>query len=277
MSKRGRKLSFPNIGLHIFLIIICFITFFPFILALNISLKDNFQFAYSPFSFAFPFHGRNYILAWISIAPYILNSLIVSLTTVAGVILLTALSGYAFARFSFPGKELLYYLVISILMIPGILVFVPQFMVVKTLGLLNTRMALILPWIAGGQIIGIFLVRSFMASIPQDLFDSAKIDGASDFKAFLFIALPLCKPILGTVAIMNLVGTWNEYIWPLTVLNSKKIFPLSIGLLTFQNEHWTAWGCLFAGYVIASIPLLIVFAFASKLFIKGLTSGAIKM
>ena len=115
-----------------------------------------------------------------------------------------------------------------------------------------------------------------MASIPQDLFDSAKIDGASDFKAFLSIAFPVCKPILAIVAIMNLVGTWNEYVWPLTVMSNKKLFTLPIGLLAFQNEHWMAWGSLFAGYVIASIPLLIVFLFVSRLFVEGFMSGALK-
>jgi len=262
--------------LHFIMIVLLFLAFFPFIEMINISFKTNAQFDIAPWTITLPLYPSNYLRAYKSISPYILNSIIVSGITLVGVLFLSAFSGYVFARFSFPGKEILYYLVISLLMIPGVLTLIPLFMLTKGLNLLNTRWALILPWTAGGQVFGIFLLRSFMASIPQELFDSAKIDGAGDFYTFWYIALPLCAPILGTLGIMNFVGTWNEYIWPLTVLSDVKLFTLPIGLLTFQSEYVVLRGPLFAGYVIASIPLLILFVLASNLFIEGLTSGAIK-
>lgn len=271
-----RKRKVQNFWLHFVMIILLILTFFPFLEMLNISFKNNAQFDMSPWTITLPLYLSNYLRAWRSISPYILNSVIVSGITLIGVLFLSAFSGYVFARFYFPAKEILYYLIISLLMIPGILTLIPLFMLVKGLKLLNTRWALILPWISGGQVFGIFLLRSFMATLPQELFDSARIDGAGDFYTFWYIALPLSAPILGTLGIMNFVGTWNEYIWPLTVLSDVKLFTLPVGLLTFQAEYLVLRGPLFAGYVIASIPLLILFAMASNLFIEGLTSGAIK-
>jgi multiple sugar transport system permease protein/raffinose/stachyose/melibiose transport system permease protein len=193
------------------------------------------------------------------------------------VLAFSSFPAYVFARFRFPLKELLYYLIISLLMIPPVLTLVPQYVLISDLGLLNSRLALILPYIAGGQVFGIFLLRSFYASQPQELFEAAQIDGAGDLLTFWHIALPLARPILGTLAVLNVVGTWNDIVWPTIVFSDQSLQNLSVGLTVFESEYNTNWGPLFAGYVIAALPLLLLFALVSRWFVEGLSSGALKV
>ena len=254
--------------------------FYPFVMLIMLSLKDNNQFAHQPWLPTFPMHPGNYIAASKLLIRYIGNSLFVSGTSCLGVLLLSSFTAYVFARFRFFGRHLLFCAIISLMMVPGILGLVPTFMIVKNLGLLNTHWALILPYIAGGQVVGIFLLRTFFAAIPEDLFDAAKIDGAGDIRMYRSVALPLCKPMLATIAIISVQTTWNDLIWPLVCLSDDELKTVTIGLLSFQSQvamaTTTRWGPLFAGYVVASIPLLLLFLVASRAFVQGLTSGALK-
>jgi ABC-type glycerol-3-phosphate transport system permease component len=163
-------------------------------------------------------------------------------------------------------------------MIPGVLTLVPAFLLVKNFGLINTYGALILPYIAGGQVFAIFILRSFIASLPEELFEAARLDGASTFQAFRHIAIPLSKPILVTIAIMNILGTWNDYVWPLVTTPDGKLWTISVGIVTFGNSFrgLESWGPMFAAFVLASIPLIVLFLFTMRYFIAGLTSGALK-
>ncbi len=253
---------------------------YPFAMLVVLSLKDNAQFFHEPWLPTWPLHPGNYSASARLLIRYILNSIFVSGASCAGVLLLSSFSAFTFARFQFFGRRFLFLAIIVLMMVPGILGLVPTFMVVKNLGLLNTRWALILPYIAGGQVVGIFLLRSFFSAMPDDLFDAAKIDGAGDFRMYASVALPLCKPMLATIAIMNVQATWNDLIWPLVCLSDDKLKTVSIGLLSFQSQvamaTTTRWGPLFAGYVVASIPLLLLFLVASRAFVQGLTSGALK-
>ncbi len=276
-SKIWLNMRRKDIPRNIVVMILLLLTFYPFVLLLIISVKSYTQFEHHPWTITTPFFWENFTTAWSVIKIYVLNSLIVSSVSCAGVVLISAVSAYTFARYSFPGRELLFYLIISLMMIPGILILVPRFILIKTLGLLDTRWSLILPYIAGGQVFGIFLLRTFFGSIPEELFEAARIDGASEWQVFFKIAVPLSKSILGTLAIMNVLSTWNDLIWPMAVLSSDRVYTITIGLVYFRNEFFTNWGPLFAGYVIASVPLLVLFTFASKLFVKGLSSGALKI
>ena len=143
--------------------------------------------------------------------------------------------------------------------------------------LLNTRWVLIAPYIAGGQVFAIFILRQFFEALPGEMFEAARIDGASELQVFRHIGIPLSQSILGVVAIMHVLSTWNDVIWPLVTLRSNELMTLTIGLYAFRTAWYTIWGPLMAGYVIASIPLIILFAFTSRLFVEGLSSGAIKM
>lgn len=262
---------------HLVLIVISVLLFFPFIITLIISFKDMGQFSVSPFSLTFPFHWDNYRLAGDVVIPYIFNSVVLSGTTCFGVVFLGSLAAYVFATYTFPGKELLYYAILMLLMVPGILTLVPSFVVVRNLHLLDTNWALILPWVAGGQVFAIFILRTFYAQMPKDLFEAARIDGAGELSIYARIAVPLSKSILGVVAIFNILGTWNDFLWPLVTISTQDKYPLVLGLYRFQSQYYTVWGPLMAGYVIGTIPLVILFAFTSRLFVQGLAAGGIKL
>ncbi len=235
------------------------------------------QFSVEPFWPTFPLRWENYTEAGEVVIPFIFNSIVVSGVTCFGVVLIGSLTAYVFASFPFPGRELLYYLILVLLMIPGILTLVPSFVVVRDLHFLDTNWALILPWIAGGQVFAIFILRTFYAAMPKDLFEAARIDGAGELSIYARIAVPLSKSILGVVAIFNILGTWNDFLWPLVTISSEESYPLVLGLYRFQSQYYTVWGPLMAGYVIGTIPLVILFAFTSRLFVQGLAAGGIKI
>lgn len=224
-------------------------------------------------------HFENYSEVFPVIAPYILNSILVTILSVAGIVFFGALSGFVFARFSFPGKKILFYAVIGLMMIPWILTLIPAFMVVKKLGLLNSYWVMILPYISGGQILAIYIFHSFFSTLPEELFESARIDGAGYFQQFYFIGAAMSRPVFGLVAIISSLAVWNNFIWPLVTTTDEKITVLTVGVMRFSVSYSFGsinYGELFAGYTIASIPLLILFLFATKQFIRGITAGALK-
>jgi ABC-type glycerol-3-phosphate transport system permease component len=277
MSISETKERSRDTGKLIFLTVIGLILFFPFIFMLSTSLKTLDQFYHYFWQPSFPLHFDNYVRAWTEIKGYLFNSIFVSGTSTLGVLLLSSLAAFAFARYKFPGSSMLFLIVISMLMIPGILTLVPSFMLVKKLGLLNSYWVLILPFIATGQIFAIFILKSFFASLPEDLFESARMDGASYWTLYWRIALPLSKPALGIIAILNVLGTWNNFIWPLVTISDSKYNVITAGLFLFSSQYGSRYGEMFAGYTLASVPLLIIFIFTIRLFIKGITSGAFKM
>jgi len=262
---------------NLILLILGILTFTPLIVMVFMSGKDQSQWFHQRFSLSLPWHWENYTLAWAQIAPYMKNSFIVTIVSTAGVLALSCVGGFVFARYSFPGKEILWYAILALLMIPSILTLIPTFILVKQLQLLNTLWALILPYIAGGDVFAIFVLRAFFASLPEELFEAARIDGAGELAAFWRIGLPLTLPALGTIAILQVLSSWNDYIWPLIVLFDDPVKTLTLGLVAFQGKHETDWGPLMAGYTIASIPLVVLFALTTRTFIKGLTSGGLKL
>lgn len=277
----ARRRSTPawraDLGANLFLIIIAFFTFLPFYFMLITSVKTTSQMRHFFWSPTLPFYFQNYSVAFWQLQKYFINTVIVAGTAVPGILLLSSLAAFAFARYAFPGRTVLFYAVISLLMVPSVLTLVPAFVWIKQLGLLNTYGALIFPYIAGGQVFAIYLLRSFFATIPNDLFDSAYVDGANIFQVYWNIALPLTKPMLSVVAILNTLHIWNDYIWPLVTLQDDAMRTITIGLRYFQGQYHTNYGPLFAGYILASLPLLILFLIAMRPFVSGLTSGAIKM
>ena len=143
-------------------------------------------------------------------------------------------------------------------------------------GLINTRWALILPYIASGQVFAIFILRSFIAGLPEDLFEAARIDGAGELSILRTVVVPLSMPILGTIAIMNILSVWNDYVWPYIVISDDAKRTLTIGLQVFRGQYGSSYGPMMAGYVLASLPLLLLFLFTMKQFIQGATSGTLK-
>lgn len=255
---------------------ILFLTFFPFIFLVVTSLKDTHQFYHTFWLPAWPLHGGNYVQAFGDLQGYIFNSIFVTATSIAGIAVCSVLTGFLFARYSFPGRELLYYVMLAMLMVPGVLMLIPQFVWVQQLGLLNTYWVMILPYIAGMQIMGMYILRSFFAQIDQALFESAQVDGAGLFRQLWHIAVPLSKPVLGVVAIMSALGVWNSFLWPLVTVSEEDVMVLTVGMLRYNGRVANQYGPMFAGYVISSIPLGVLFMLFTRAFMKGITSGALK-
>lgn len=267
-----------DFSLHLILIFLGICTFYPLVFTLFTSFKDNSQFYSTFWGPAFPLHWSNYVDAWRQLYPVLLNTVLVGVVSAFGVVFLASLAAYAFARHRFPGSDLFFYAIIALLMIPGVLTLIPLFLLVKDLGLLNSYWVLILPYVAGGQAFAIFVLRSFIAALPEEIFESARIDGADEFTIYRRIAVPMAKPILGTLAILSLLSTWNDYIWPSVTLRNQDLWTISLKLVSFSSQ-WASlqqYGPMFAGYVIASVPLLLLFMFTMRLFIEGLSTGAIK-
>jgi ABC-type glycerol-3-phosphate transport system permease component len=259
------------------LVVLILLTLYPFIFMLITSTKSYSQFIHHYWMPVLPFHiGENYSTAWEQVNRYLLNTIYVATVAVTVGLLTTSLSGFVFARFRFPGKNLLFSIIMLLMMIPGILQLIPQFMWVRQMGLLNTYWALILPYIAAGQAYSIYVLRTFFASLPQELFDAAKIDGATDFQTFYQLAMPLSKGILGTLAILRFTQLWNDLIWPMVATNDRQHRTITVGLYFFRGGTQTQYGAMFAGYFMGSIPLLILFALFMRQFMAGITSGAIK-
>lgn len=204
--------------------------------------------------------------------------MVVGIAGGGGLLLVAGLSAYAFARIDFPGRRFFFSMVIALLMMPGVLTLIPTIQLYKDFGLLNNRFSLILPLWTTGPIFGVFLLASFFKGIPKDIFESAKLDGATDLHCFIKIALPLCMPIMGTLTIMTLVNIWNDYLWPMTVLENVEYMTISAGLvLTYTKEHSANMPLQFAGYLVASAPLILLFVAANKYYIEGLVGASIKM
>lgn len=270
---RKRLLKKINIGLNA---VVLLFTFFPLYFLIVSSFKTNEQILSNYFWFSFPLHFENYSLAFARVKYYLSNSVVVCTASAIGVILLSSITAYVFAKREFPGKKALFLIILSFLMIPGVLTLVPQFVLIVKMGLIGTKLALILPYIAWGQIIFIFVLRTFIEGIPDDLFKSAKIDGANDFRVFVHVVLPLAKPIVIALALLNFLGNWNDFLWPLLVLQKEADKTVAVGLYAFTDVQQIKYGILFAGFVIASVPLVALFSIGLRSFVQGIASGAIK-
>lgn len=258
------------------LVLILAITFFPFLFMFMTSLKDTHQFYHSFWLPAWPVHFDNYAGALTDMQAYIANSIFVTAVSIAGILVFASVAGFLFARYQFPGREIIYYGMISMMMVPGVLLLVPSFLWVKHLGLLDSYAVMILPYVAGGQILGIYLLRGFFSQIDNDLFEAAQVDGSGLLRQLWHVGLPLAKPVLGVVAIVSALGVWNQFLWPLVTTSSEDVMVLTVGMLRYNSRVGGQYGRMFAGYTVSAIPLGILFLLATRVFMKGITAGALK-
>jgi len=196
------------------------------------------------------------------------------MATVAGNLLFCSLAAYAFARLRFIGSNLLFVLLLVTLMVPFQVVLIPTFLIVRHLGLVDSVGGLIVPNLCG--VFGIFLLRQFFQSLPVELEEAARIDGASRLGVFFKIVLPLSAPVLATLAIIQFMWSWNDFLWPLIIITTPENSPLQLGLSMFQGTHVTNWNLLMAGTVMSQIPMLAVFLFAQRWFIQSIAYTGIK-
>jgi len=260
------------------IVIIFFVVFgfLPMFIMLVTSFKDEMQLLQNFWGVSFPLRLENYTKAWEEIYIYFLNSLKVTMLSVIGIVAVSLFAGYAFAKMQFKGKNAIFLTLISFRMVPTGLLIIPMFMNIYSYGLNNNHFGVILPNIAGGCIMGIMLSKGFFAEIPDSIFESARIDGASELRLITSFVLPLSIPIIGTIAVFNFFGTFNQYMWPYIVLSDNALKTVPIGLARLAGEYGLNFGLQMAGYTIASVPLIILFLCTSRIYISGITSGAVK-
>lgn len=263
---------------HAIIWVILAVELLPFYMMLQISLKNNALFNLNPWLPANPadWQWGNYEFGFGLIAPYIANTVFVAVAATCGALFFSVCGAYFFARYKMPFSNVLWSAFLVLMLMPGVANIVPLFNLLKSLDLLNTLWALIILGIAGGQVFNIFILRNFIEDLPRDLFEAAEMDGASHFQQILNIVIPMSGSILGTLFILSFLGAWNDFLMPLIVLRDPQLFTLGVGLIYLDGEYVKQWGRIMAAFFVASIPLLLIFLFTMKLFVKGLSSGAIK-
>ena len=206
---------------------------------------------------------------------YFVNSAVVAVLVTAGNLLFCSLLGYALAKLDFPGRKALFLIVLGMLMVPGMVTFVPQFVLVSNLGLANSYAGLVLPFLAGP--FGVFLMRQFLLSIPDDLIEAARVDGAGEWRIFWRIVLPLCKPALATLGILTFLASWNNFLWPLVVATTDDKYTLPVALALYSiGQNRIYFGLLLAGAVVVVLPVLIVFLVLQRQFLRGIATTGLK-
>ncbi|HXD60524.1 MAG TPA: carbohydrate ABC transporter permease [Lacisediminihabitans sp.] len=267
-TRESRQLSLKAV-----LIILAVVSLAPYLFMLVTSLKTNQQFADSFWQISLPLHFENYATAWNQIAPYLVNTVIVATLSIVLILAIASVSGFVLARYRFAGKHFIYGAVLVLMMVPSLAKLIPLFILMKDLGLLNTYVVLVIPYTAGGLVLGTILIRNFVEGIPQSLFDAARIDGASGARMYRSLMLPLSLPVLGTIALLIISEVWNDYFWPLLAISNNDLRTVSVGLQFFQGQNFTDYGPLMAGYLLASLPLVVLFTFLSKYFLAGVQGG----
>ncbi len=263
--------------LYLLLLVSCAIMLLPFFWMVTTSFKlESEVLRMPPQWFPKDWLWRNYIKAW-NVAPfgrYFFNSFFMAITTTIGEVITTILAAYAFAKMRFFGKNVLFAILLGTLMIPGQMLLIPNYVTITRLGWFDRYEALIIPWLA--SVFGIFLLRQFFRSIPDELQDAARIDGCSRLRFLWQIVVPLSKPAIMTVALLKFLGSWNAFLWVLIMTNSDKMRTVPVGLTLFSSEVGTAYEQLMAASVLAIIPVLILFFFTQKQFIQGVARTGIK-
>lgn len=255
------------------------VTIFPFLWMVSTALKAHVYVIESPPSLL-PKEPTlaNFVEAWSSnnFQLYFANSLVVAISTTLLSVLFSAMLAYAFARFVFPGKEAIFYAFLFTLMIPGLVLIIPQFFLAKALHLRNSLWGLVFVYVATTIPLNTFLLRGFFEQLPRELEEAVLIDGGGYVTIFFRIVLPLSTPALATVAIFTFLASWDEFVWALTAIDEMSKRTLPVAIATFHGAHGTEWGLVFAASLIAAIPVVTVFVSLQRYFMGGLTSGALK-
>ena len=239
---------------------------------------QSYSMPYPPILFPQSAYFGNFVEAWNAnhFSRYFLNSLLFTGGAMVFVVLFGSMAAYGIARYKFRGNTLLYMLFLSGIMLPLKAAVIPLFQIVKSLGLMDNPLSVILVFIAMGLPSTVFILSGFMRTIPGELEQAARIDGCSDLRIYSQIVMPITAPSIALVTIYNAVPIWNDFFFPLVFIQSDKFKTLPVGLSSFIGQHSTKWDLLFTGLSIAIVPMLLLYLFMSKYFIKGMTAGAIK-
>ncbi|PLV60426.1 carbohydrate ABC transporter permease [Thermotoga sp. KOL6] len=261
------------------LILIVFIYLLPFIWTLGTSLKpDRELLEYPPRFFPENPDWSNYAKALkkFPFLMYLKNSVIITVGNVIGVLISAPLVAYGFSKINWKGREIFFGIMMSTIMLPGAVTMIPVFLIFRKLGWIDTFLPLVVPAFLGGGAMNVFLIRQFFNTIPNELLEAARIDGAGDLKIFFRIMLPMSKPVLALISVFTFVGSWNNYMGPLIYLMSEEKYPLALGMPTFMSRYGTYWNQAAAASILTLIPTIVFFLFAQKYLIEGIKLSGFK-
>jgi multiple sugar transport system permease protein len=268
-----RAIKIQKILLMTVLIIGAIIYLGPFIFSVIVSFSDNKNLINQPGLITKSgWTLRNYIYIWedLPFAKWLLNSVLITVIQTITNVFFSALAGFTFAKLEFRGKNLIFGAMMASLMIPGIILIIPKFMLINELRMINSYPGLILPGMV--SVVNIFLMKQFFETMPKDLEKAALIDGCNYFQMFWKVFIPNSKPALAAVAIYTFQGTWNEFLWPLIATNTGEMFTLPVGMASLRYELLTDWPAIMAGTILVSIPTLIIFIVFQRFFVQGIAS-----
>lgn len=282
-ARRARRVAGIGVGAlrHVVLLAGAALMITPFLYMLAISFTPNSYVLTTPPQFI-PENPTldNYTQALDAqdIPRYFANSLLVAVVSTVISVLLSSMMAYAFARFRFPGREVIFRVLLVGLMIPAVMLLIPQFVLAKQLGLLNSLGGLVVFYVAGSLALNTFLLRGFLEQTPVELDEAMQMDGAHAWTRYWRLALPLAKPGLATATIFTFLACWDEFAWALTIINDpdSRTLPIAIRLLAGQGNNAVQWGVVFAASVMAVVPVIVVFLVFQRYFVQGLVSGAVK-
>lgn len=273
--------KFKKISTYGFLIIYGLTCIYPLVWMLCTSLKTPQEALLNPIALLpeGELQWKTYANVWqrLHFFQYFKNSVSVSVVAVTGVILLYSMIGFAIAKLKFIGSKFIFYLYLSLLLVPGLTVIIPLYANMTRFGLNDSFLGIVLPMINGGGPFAVFLFTNYFRTIPNELYECSVLDGCNKFKIYVRIYMPLAIPAIVTIAISNFVGTWNDVMWPLIIVSRKELFTLPIGLLALDSSAFRNWNELMAGAMFSVIPVFLIFIFLQKYFIEGLSAGAVKV
>jgi len=278
LTRKRIKQFARSILMHSALIPVAFVFMLPFLWMLSTSLKSKPQlYVYPPILVPIPASWSNYPTAvtYIDFFLYLRNTLIIAFAATFGALLSCSLVAYSLARIPWPGRHLLFILTVATLMLPFQVTLIPLFIVFKNLGWVGDFRPLIVPHYFGSALY-IFLLRQFFMTLPMELSEAARIDGASEFRIYASVILPLAKPALATVAIFEFIARWRDYLGPLIYLNNQKLYTLSLGIYQYRSQYGAEWGLLMAASVLITLPIILLFFFLQKTFVQGIALTGIK-
>jgi len=279
-AESWRGVGLPaRLALHVVLLCVALFMFFPFLWMIatalrpqgheaELSLIPEPYLAFENFARAWNFRNGSFFFTWT------VNSVVIAVVGTVLAVFLNSLSGFAFAKYRFKGRELLFYAVLATLMIPFQVTMIPVYVTIAKLGLINTYWGVILPGTASA--FGIFLIRQFMQTIPDELLDAARIDGSSELGIYARIIVPLSMPAMAVLAIFTFLGRWNDYLLPLLVMNRSQMFTLQLGIVNFMGEYRAQWNLLMAVSLLSILPTIAVFLFFQRYFVRGIAMTGMK-
>jgi raffinose/stachyose/melibiose transport system permease protein len=267
-----------NTLIQMLLALNAFIMLYPLLVMLISAFKTNAEIFASPFALPDSFAPDNALRVWneTSFVRYLVNSIIVTGTSVAAIVVIGTMAAYAIARYPFRLSAVVFMFFLSGLMVPLKLAIIPLFIQLDRLGLIDTRPGLVLVYVAMGLPSAVFIMTGFLRTLPGELEESARIEGASELRTMVSVMLPLARPAMVIAAIQNAVPIWNDFFFPLVFISTDRLKTLPQGLTVFMGEYNTDWGVLFAGLTLAALPITLAYIALSRQFIAGLTQGAIK-